>query len=32
VKVFDTAKNEEVVSVAWIAEQDEEDEAPAAEE
>ncbi len=24
VKVFDTAKNEEVVSVAWIAEQDEE--------
>ena len=25
VKVFDTAKNEEVVSVAWIAEQDEDD-------
>lgn len=24
VKVFDTAKNEEVVSVAWIAEQDED--------
>ncbi|MEJ6398952.1 DNA gyrase subunit A [Yoonia sp. 208BN28-4] len=31
VKVFDTAKNEHVVSVAWIAEQDEEDTGDAAE-
>jgi len=27
VKVFDTAKGEEVVSVAWIAEQDETEDA-----
>jgi len=27
VKVFNTGKNEEVVSVAWIAESDDEDEA-----
>jgi DNA gyrase subunit A len=26
VKVFDTAKGEEVVSVAWIAEQDEDED------
>ena len=31
VKVFDTAQGEEVVSVAWIAEQAEEDEADGAE-
>jgi len=32
VKVFNTGKGEEVVSVAWIAEQNEEDEAGGAEE
>ncbi len=31
VKVFDTAKGEEVVSVAWIAEQDEEEDVAADE-
>lgn len=31
VKVFNTAKGEEVVSVAWIADQGDEDDAPEAE-